>query len=113
MQQLGRFSLIDPAGVATLASVCNSGSAFSFNTATGPITYVQNVSRGVFWVAAAAGDTRGEAKRVFEHLETKARGMGCRRIGFQTVRRGLGLIAKKRGYIGAPCGSGWAFTKEL
>jgi hypothetical protein len=113
MRKLEAYAMKDPQGVAKLEDICNAGTSFELDTEKGSIVYVLDVRQGVCWISAAAGDTTGAANETLSHIETKARAMQCRVIGFQTMRQGLARIAKRRGYIGEPCGAGQRLLKDL
>lgn len=106
----GRFSTDG----TTPEQAARRGNCYQLNTAAGRLVYSAAPMGDVYWVHAAAGTGQGMTARGLAAIEYQARQLGCRRVGFSTVRMGLLRRAARLGYqIGQPYGRGFTVSKDL
>lgn len=90
---------LDPEGEATPESAAAAGECFAVEGPRGTVAVSVEFAKPVAWIVAAAGGGGGMASETLGAVESLARARGCAVIGFQTLRRGLMRVAKRRGYI--------------
>lgn len=76
-----------------------AGQCFALTGPNGSVAVSIDFGGGVAWVVGAAGGGGGMASDTLEAIEQMSRRAGCHTVGFQTPRRGLVRVAKRRGYI--------------
>lgn len=105
---------LDPEGIATPESLAAAGPSFGIQTDTGCSVFTLRTDGAECWVQAAAGSGYGMTAPTFAIIEAIATRAGCKRVAFQTVRRGLVRRARRLGYqIAGPIGRGHILRKEL
>ncbi|HEY0955915.1 MAG TPA: hypothetical protein VGE36_14220 [Roseateles sp.] len=105
---------LDPEGRATPDSAARAGESFSLETGTGRLACTLIFEGGCCWISAAAGTGTGMALAGLRAIEGAAIAKGCKRVGFQTIRRGLVRRAKSIGYgITRSVGRGVILEKQL
>lgn len=105
---------LDPEGMETPEGAAAAGECFELHTDTGALFLSVSFSDGVGWIHAAAGTGQGMTAEGLRAVECQAIARGCRKVGFQTVRRGLVQRAKKHGYrITRQVGAGFVLVKAL
>ncbi len=111
---LEQFKLIDPAGRDTVADVVRGAQLVRLETLAGAVVLAMRPIGACMWICAAAGRTaRSVASEVLAWVEAQARAQGLRRVGFQTVRKGLVRRVTALGYEALPFGAGWTLEKAL
>lgn len=91
--------LDDPAGMATPASIANSGECFRLTVDDEVGVFVLQRKADRLWVAGAgAVGTAGMTAPGLSVIEAIAAQSGCKVVAFQTGRAGLAKLAKKQGY---------------
>lgn len=106
--------LVDPEGIATPASAAKSGECFRLEAETGALRYAVSFGHGAAWITGAAGQGQGMTAEGLRMIEAQALARGCRRVGFQTVRRGLVRRAIRQGYrITSETGAGFVLVKDI
>lgn len=104
---------LDPEGIATPESAAQAGECFAAVGPGGRVALALDFGGGVAWVIAAAGGGNGMAGATLAAVEHLAQTRGCGVVGFQTMRRGLVRVARRRGYVAAACGRGVKLEKKL
>lgn len=105
---------LDAEGQATPESAANAGVCFKLSTDNGRLTYSIGIDRGMCWIHGAAGTGQDMTRAGFAVIEAQAAAVGCRAVGFQTVRRGLVRKARALGYqIKAEIGRGFVLEKSM
>lgn len=107
---------LDPEGRATPYTAAAAGECFAVESAAGSVAVsVQfDRARGVAWIVGAAGGGESMAGPVLGFLERIAAHRGCKRLAFQTVRRGLQRVALRAGYHQTENkGRGFVLAKNL
>lgn len=104
----------DPEGLVTPEAAAAAGECFEITTDTGTLILSVSFSDAVGWINAAAGTGQGMTAEGLRAVECQALARGCRKVGFQTMRRGLVQRAKKHGYrITRQVGAGFVLVKAL
>ena len=105
---------LDPEGRATPEGAARAGDSFSLATGTGEVTYTLIFEGGCCWVSAAAGSGSGMTETGLRVIERQAVAKGCKRVGFQTLRRGLVRRARSIGYgVTGSVGRGVILEKQI
>lgn len=105
---------LDPEGIATPESLAAAGPSFGIETEQGRTVFTLSAAGGVCWIHAAAGTGYGMTAPGFAVIEQIAARAGCRRVEFQTLRRGLVRRARRLGYhITGQVGHGHILSKDL
>lgn len=105
---------LDPEGIATPESLAAAGPSFGIETEQGRTVFTLSSAGGVCWIHAAAGTGYGMTRPAFAVIEQIAARAGCKRVAFQTLRRGLVRRARRLGYhITGQVGHGHILSKEL
>lgn len=105
---------MDPAGQATPASAASSGECYRVQAERGALCYSVSFTDATAWIHGAAGQGQGMTAEGLAMIEAQAITRGCRRVGFQTIRRGLVRRALRQGYrITSNVGAGFVLVKQL
>jgi hypothetical protein len=91
-EALARAGITDPRGVNTAADIARHGQCMRLRTAWGEAVMVVRIDGETFWIDAAAG--RGVMPLLDALVTSAARHAGCKRVRFETARRGLQRIAR-------------------
>lgn len=111
---LSQFKLIDPDGLATIASVVTGAHCRLMTLPAGRVVYCLTFAGPCAWIAAAAGVSDASVTaQGLQVIETSARTMGATSIGFQTARRGLVRRATACGYSSQCKPGGWVLSKRI
>lgn len=104
----------DPEGQATPQSAAHAGVCFKLETDQGRLTYAIGIEGGVCWIHGAAGTGKTMTETGLAVIEAQAAAVGCKAVGFQTLRRGLVRKARALGYkIKAEIGRGFVLEKNM
>lgn len=80
----------------------------------GSMVYGLSFHDGIAWINAATGQGQGMTEIGLHVIEHQARAVGCRVVGFATVRPGLVRRARRCGYvIDGQAGRGWNLSKVI
>lgn len=91
--------LSDPARLSTPETIAENGECFSLEANGHKGIFVVRKKGGQLWVSGAAAlASKGLAAVGLEAMEAIAQQSECQSIGFQTSRKGLVRIAKKKGF---------------
>lgn len=108
---------LDPTGSGTPESWAAFGQSFVLETDTGRGVFSMDTTHSggeCCWVDAAAGTGTGLTEAGIAIVEQKAKAAGCRRVAFQTMRRGLVRRVRRLGYqITGTVGRGFILSKEI
>lgn len=105
---------MDPAGQSAPEGAARAGECYRLQAGPGSLVYAVSFTDGTAWIHAAAGQGQGMTAEGLAMIEAQAIVRGCRRVGFQTIRRGLVRRAMRQGYrITSNVGTGFVLVKEL
>lgn len=105
---------MDPTGQQTPQGAARSGECYRIEGARGFARCAVSFSNATAWIHAAAGEGEGMTADALSVIEAQAIVRGCRRVGFQTIRRGLVRRALRLGYrITSNVGTGFVLVKQI
>lgn len=105
---------MDPEGVQTPEGAARSGECYRLQGERGAVVYAVSFTDATAWIHGAAGQGQGMTAEGLAMIEAQAITRGCRRVGFQTIRRGLVRRAMRQGYrITSNVGAGFVLVKSL
>lgn len=110
-------AMLDPTGQGTPESWAAFGQSFVLETDTGRAVFSMDTTHSggaCCWIDAAAGSGTGLTEVGLAIVEQKAMAAGCKRVAFQTMRRGLVRRVRRLGYqITGTVGRGFILSKEI
>ena len=105
---------MDPERAQTPQGAARAGECYRMQGTRGELVYSVSFGHGVAWINAAAGQGTGLTAEGLSMIEAQAITRGCRRVGFQTLRRGLVRRARQQGYrITSAVGDGFVMVKDI
>ncbi|WP_302172874.1 hypothetical protein [uncultured Hydrogenophaga sp.] len=113
-QAFAKLADMDPTGQQTPQGAARAGECFRIEGTRGLARCAVSFRDSTAWIHAAVGEGEGMTADALSIIEAQALVQGCRRVGFQTIRRGLVRRALRLGYrITSNVGTGFVLVKQI